>query len=381
MAMNLLSLVTQFLTPDMVRKIASALGLDRTSAQDAIGGSIPALMTGLAGAASEPGGVRQLSNVLAQQKSGWFDDIMSAIGGSGQRALTDSGSSMLSSLLGASNRNALVGAISRFSGLGQHAATPLLGMMAPVVMDTIAQQQGSARTLDPGKIANLLAGQKDNIAAAMPPALRGMLSGTGLLDSLGGAARSAGAMGGDAARASSYAARDVANTGQRVGRSASNNWLYWLLPAAALAALLIYIVAKPTEPVVSQQNTAASQQQNTAASQTTGVQSPTAAGIDVGKQLTDSVSGLRSTLGGITDAASAQAALPKLQESTTQLDKVNDMTQRLSTDQRKLVSGVAANELPGVNALFDKILALPGLPNQLKPVIEALRTKLTSLAA
>ena len=57
------------------------------------------------------------------------------------------------------------------------------------------------------------------------------------------------------------------------------------------------------------------------------------------------------------------------------------MTQRLSTDQRKLVSGVAANELPGVNELFDKVLALPGLPDQLKPIIEALRTKLTSLAA
>jgi len=380
MPINLPALVVRFLTPDVIGRIASALGIDRNMAQTAINAVVPSLLAGFGGVAAQPGGPQRLADAAAEQR-GTLGNFVGSLGTANQSSLIESGSSMLSSLLGASNRNALVGAISRFSGLGQHAATPLLGMMAPVVMDTIAQQQGSARTLDPDKIANLLAGQKDNIAAAMPPALRGMLSGTGLLDSLGGAARSAGAMGGDAARASSYAARDVANTGQRVGRSASNNWLYWLLPAAALAALLIYIVAKPTEPVVSQQNTAASQQQNTAASQTTGVQSPTAAGIDVGKQLTDSVSGLRSTLGGITDAASAQAALPKLQESTTQLDKVNDMTQRLSTDQRKLVSGVAANELPGVNALFDKILALPGLPDQLKPIIEALRTKLTSLAA
>ena len=381
MPINLPALVVRFLTPDVIGRIASALGIDRNMAQTAINAVVPSLLAGFGGVAAQPGGPQRLADAAAEQR-GTLGNFVGSLGTADQSSLIESGSSMLSSLLGASNRNALVGAISRFSGLGQHAATPLLGMMAPVVMDTIAQQQGSARTLDPDKIANLLAGQKDNIAAAMPPALRGMLSGTGLLDSLGGAARGAGAMGGDAARASSYAARDVANTGQRVGRSASNNWLYWLLPAAALAALLIYIVAKPTEPVVSQQNTAASQQQqNTAASQTTGVQSPTAAGIDVGKQLTDSVSGLRSTLGGITDAASAQAALPKLQESTTQLDKVNDMTQRLSTDQRKLVSGVAANELPGVNELFDKVLALPGLPDQLKPVIEALRTKLTSLAA
>ena len=380
MPINLPALVARFLTPDVIGRIASALGIDRNIAQTAINAVVPSLLAGFGGVAAQPGGPQRLADAAAEQR-GTLGNFVGTLGTADQSSLIESGSSMLSSLLGASNRNALVGAISRFSGLGQHAATPLLGMMAPVVMDTIAQQQGSARTLDPGKIANLLAGQKDNIAAAMPPALRGMLSGTGLLDSLGGAARSAGAMGGDAARASSYAARDVANTGQRVATSTSNNWLYWLLPAAALAALLIYIVAKPTEPVVSQQNTAASQQQNTAASQTTGVQSPTAAGIDVGKQLTDSVSGLRSTLGGITDAASAQAALPKLQETTTQIDKVNDMTQRLSTDQRKLVSGVAANELSGVNELFDKVLAFFGLFDQLKPIIEALRTKLTSLAA
>ena len=41
MATNLVSAVMQFLTPDMIAKIASALGIDRSIAQKAIGGAVP----------------------------------------------------------------------------------------------------------------------------------------------------------------------------------------------------------------------------------------------------------------------------------------------------------------------------------------------------
>ena len=128
------------------------------------------------------------------------------------------------------------------------------GMLAPVVMGTIAQQQGATSVADPSKIAGLLAGQKDNIAAALPAGFGSMLSGTGLLDSLGGAARTATAAGGDAARASASAARGVVDSGRRAATSASNNWLYWLVPAAALAALLIYFLS-PTGDRVAEQGT------------------------------------------------------------------------------------------------------------------------------
>src|SRR5262245_38067149 len=63
-------------------------------------------------------------------------------------------------------------------------------MLAPIVMGTIGQQQGT-RSFDAGGIANLLASQKDNIAAALPAGFSNLLGGTGLLDSLGGAARTA----------------------------------------------------------------------------------------------------------------------------------------------------------------------------------------------
>src|SRR5215472_767398 len=112
-------------------------------------------------------------------------------------------------------------------------------MLAPIVMGTIGQHQ-SASALDANGIANLFAGQKDNIAAALPSGFGSLLSGTGLLNSLGDAARTATAAGSEATRTATSAARAVSDTGQRAANAAaarSSNWLYWLVPIAAAAAL------------------------------------------------------------------------------------------------------------------------------------------------
>src|SRR5258705_13201556 len=80
MATNLISRVMQCLTPDMIAKIASALGLDRNVAQKAIAGAIPALLASFADVASSPNGARQLTNTLTQQ-SGPLESLKNLIGG------------------------------------------------------------------------------------------------------------------------------------------------------------------------------------------------------------------------------------------------------------------------------------------------------------
>jgi hypothetical protein len=278
---------------------------------------------------------------------------------------------MLSSLLGSRDQNALAGTISSFAGVGQGATGSLLGMLAPVVMGTIAKQQGMTTALDPGRIAGLLASQKDNIAAALPSGLSNLLRGTGLLDSLGGATRTATAAGNEAAWASASAARAVGDTGRRAAgaaASASNNWLYWLIPTAVIAALLVYYFAKPTEQVAQQQGT------------TIG-QSTMVSALDINKQVTDNLTSLRTTLGGITDAASAQAALPKLREVAAQIDKVDGLSRQLSAEQRKSLAGLVNPVMPTLNQLFDKVLAIPGVSDELKPAVDALKAKLAVLAA
>jgi Bacterial protein of unknown function (DUF937) len=365
MAINLVSLVMQFLTPDMIGRIASALGLDRTNTQTAIGAAVPGLLAGLSGVATQAGGAQKLVDAVRQQ-TGALGSFANMIGASGQSSLIEKGSQILSSLLGSRDQTALAGAVSKYAGLGQNASGSLLGMLAPIVMGTIGQQQGT-RSLDAGGIVSLLSSQKDNIAAALPAGFANLLGGSGLLDSLGGAARTAtaAAAAGQTARVTTSAARAIGDRGQR---AISLNWLYWLIPLLAILAVLIYLFARPTEQVVVQPGAPA-------------IPSLTVGGLDIRKEVTDSITNLRTTLTGITDAASARAALPKLQEVTAQIDKVDGLLGQLSPEQRRVLAGVVNPLMPSLNQLFDKVLAIPGVAELLKPTIDALRAKLTLLTA
>jgi len=365
MATNLVSLVSQFLTPDMIGRIATALGLDHNKVQSAIGGVVPALLAALNNTATQPGGAQKLADA-AKQQAGSLENFASVLATGGQSSLLEKGTQMLSSLVGGQNQNALTDAVAKFTGLGQSASGSLLGMLAPVVMGSIAQHLG--RGFDANSVAKLFASQKDNIAAALPSGMGNLLSGTGLLNSLGDAARTATATGSEAMRETS-ATRLVDAARQRgtTAAPATTNWLYWLLPLAAAAALLIYFAVRPTEEVVQQ---GMSQAQNTAVQ-----------GLDVGKQLASNIASVRTALDGVTDVPSAQAALPKLQEATAQIEKNGSEVGQLSADQRKLVAGLITPLMPAFNQLCDKVLAIPGVAEVLKPSVDTLKAKITALAA
>ena len=363
MATNLVSLVMQFLTPDMVGRIATALGLDRNKVQSAISGAVPGLLAAFNDVATQPGGAQRIADA-ARQQTGSLENFANVLAAGGQSSLLDKGSQLLSSLVGGRDQNALIGAISKFTGLGQGASGSLLGMLAPIVMGTIGQHQSATRALDANGIANLFASQKDNIAAALPSGFGSPLSGTGLLNSLGDAARTATAAGSEAASA----ARAVGQTGQRAAAAAtSSNWLYWLVPIAAAAALLVYFAVRPTEEVVQQGMNQA--------------QNAPAPGVDIGKQVANNIASVRTTLDGVTDVSSAQAALPKLKEATAQIDKTGGEVGQLSAEQRKLIAAVINPLMPTVNQLCDKVLAIPGVAEVLKPSVDTLKAKLTALTA
>ena len=364
MATNLVTLVMQFLTPEMIGRVATALGLDRTLVQSAIGAAVPGLLAVLSGVATQPGGAQKLVEA-AKQETGTLGKFADMLGGGGQSNFIERGSQLLTSLLGARDQSALVSAIGQFAGLGQAKSGSLLGMLAPIVMGTVAQQQG-AGGLNASSIGNLFASQKDNIAAALPGDFGKLLGGTDLLNSLGGAARSAASAGTQATRAAGSAASTV---GQRTGAAASTsyNWLYWFIPIVAIAALLVYFLTKPAEQVAQQGVTIA--------------QNLMVGGIDVSKQVTDSIANLRSTLGGVTDTASAQAALPKLRDATTQIDQIDALIGQMTPEQRKLLAGIVNPLMPTLNQLFDKVLAIPGVSEVLKPTIDLLKAKLALLTS
>lgn len=361
MAANLVSLVMEFLTPDVIGRIASGLGFDANKVQSAISAGVPGLLAGLSGVAATPGGPQKLVEA-ANQETGTPAKLASMMGDGGQSSVMARGSELLGSLLGGRDQDALTNAVGRFSGLGQGGGSSLLGMLVPLVMGTIAKQPGS---LNPNGMASLLASQKNNIAAALPSGFSNLLGGTGLLDSLGGAARDAAGAAGRAARTTGSEVYATGEAGRHAVSGTAARWL-WLIPIAAIIAALAYWFNGPAQQ---------------AGQPVASVQNLTVGGVDVGKQASDSLGSLRTTLSEVTDVASAKAALPRLQDVTGQIDKTDGMIGSLSADQRKAISDIVNPQMPAVNQLFDKVLAIPGVDEVLKPTIDTVKAKLATLTA
>ena len=374
MATNLVSSVMQFLTPDMVSKIARTLGIDPDVAQKVVSAAVPVILASFAGLAARPAGAQQLSQTLEQQRPDMLSQIASAIGGPDQKAIADTGSGLLSTLLGGGNLNGLSSAVGNFAGINQSAGKSVLGLIAPMVMGVLGQQQRSGG-LDANGLATLLASQKDQIAAAMPPALASIMGARGMLDGMLGrgadtastaAGRMSGTMSDMAMRTS-----QVANAAAR--RPLAASWPLWVLGLIVLAGLAWYFSGDRDKQVAEQTRGLFNKAPGDVATNT-----PSAA--DVSADLTASVKTARETLQGITDPASARAALPKLQQATDRLDKINSLAAQLPSGSRKELASQVEALMPALNRLCDQALANPQIAALAKPAIDALRVRLQMLA-
>jgi hypothetical protein len=383
MTASLVSVVMQFLTPDMIAKIASALGLDRSVAQKAIGGAVPALLSSLADLSSTPNGARQLTNAVAQQQPGSLEAIKGLIGSSGQNTLAETGSSLLSGLFGDGTLNTMAQSIGKFAGVDAGSGKAMLGMLGPVILGALGQQQRSAG-LDAGGLASLLNAQKGQIAAAIPPGLADHLSAAGLIDSATGGLRSgvaaASAAGSRVVSAAERTASGASQAAYAATSAASPQWPYWLAALVVLGGLAWFALGRPTghETVAELPRPAPAQ----SATATVGMAPAdlTVGGTNLANQVNSSVGALRSLLPGITDAASAEAALPKLQETTTQLNEIGKLATKLSPEGKSALAKLIAAATPTINQMCDKVLATPGVGAIAKPSIDELRGSLDTLS-
>ena len=80
---NLVSLAMQYLTPDVVNRIASALGVDKSAIGKAATAAVPALLGSFANAASTRDGASKLASTVGQQSAGILDFLLRRSEGQG----------------------------------------------------------------------------------------------------------------------------------------------------------------------------------------------------------------------------------------------------------------------------------------------------------
>ena len=343
MSETLISLASQYLTPEFLAKISSALGLDRSVISKACSAAVPALFGHFANLAATPEGARKLYGAVNQQNTNILSDVSSVLGGMGQQRPADSGLNSLRSLLGGSSLSGLAGALGKFAGLPSASASSLLGMLSPILM-AILGRQSAEQGLSSSGLAHLLETEKDHISAAMPSGFENLLR-----------------------------ASDVQRSIQRwpaAGRERSWGALPWILPLVALGLLGWFLFANRTSRVAEQTGPQKTQTQESAA----------VAGVDLKSSAQKAIDNVSTTLKEIKDEHSAQAALPKLQDAGSELDNVIRLSGQLPEAGKRALGDVAGAAQPAATQLFEKVLAIPGVKEVAKPQIDSLRAKLETLS-
>jgi hypothetical protein len=356
--MNLVDTIMKQLSGDVVQKLAGSMGESSDGIQKALGALVPTVLGGLGSVASQPGGGDKIFSAIAGIDDSLIGNFGKLVTGADSQQISQKGTDLLEGLLGKGMLGSLAGVLGTFLGGKTSLVTKLLPMIVPYVLGTLGRQ-AKAGGLDVGGLVKMLAGQKSNIAAAMPSGLSKALSGVQGLADISSFTKVA-------SEAVSSAARIAERTAASATQAASP--FKWIIPVAilGLAAFLGYRFWN----------------RNPAANPIPGA--------DAAKQVLDSDTTLAqdlkgyfdqmgTALNGITDASSAQAALPKLQEMSTKFDNLSGLYNKLPETARSgLNSTIQASEKT-LRAKVDEVLAKPGIGDILKPILDQIMSKIAAL--
>lgn len=220
MSVNLLEMLSNAVTPGLVKSLAGHLGESEVAVGSGLGSLLPALLGGLASKASTGSGASSVFSMLTDPKvdTGLLGNLGSLLGGGQSSTVTSVGTTLLSGLFGADKLGGLGSALGAISGLRPSSAGSLVALAAPMVFGFL-KKLVTERGLNAAGTASLLAGQKNFLANKLEPSLTaalGLGSPTSLLAGLVPAA----AAGGVAAA------------------SGLSRWLPWLIGLALAIGLL-----------------------------------------------------------------------------------------------------------------------------------------------
>lgn len=233
MAVDLIGLVSQYVTPKMIGQAAGAAGLDPTTAEELVGGAIPSVAAALASAAAAPGGAQKIADAVSNADP----DLLTKLSGAAaaaQNQIASDGAGKVSALIGDGALSSLAAALSTHSGADQPTARLTIGAVAQALIGALGQQDPSIWS-DGGAIGALFASQKNAIAAALPQDLAKSLGASGLLQGIG------------AAGAATVSSAAGAAAGQARVADASSGFPIWavvVIVLVVLAALYWFFVMK-----------------------------------------------------------------------------------------------------------------------------------------
>jgi hypothetical protein len=372
MDMNLVKLIMDQLTGGAITKLGSLLGTDEETTERAATAAVPSLLAALGRMASNDDGAKKLSSTLGALDTNAFGSITQMLGGN-TGSLLGKGTSLLSSLFGDSMVSGLASTLGRITGVNSSISKNLLGYLMPLVLGKVASQwknQGGT----PNALRSLFADQREHIDAALP-------AGFSLADIPGT----------DDVRGTTYS---TPRTREREPVTTSSP-AKWLLPLglALLAGLFLWQfvlrpradrdnqAARDTANVERTANTAA-RTANTEADRVTAMK-PVTDGIDVPSvavvrdDLTGLFNSLDTSFSNIRDAASAERALPALQDLNTKVDAMTQVFSRLPEASRAALRPALEEQVQMATEKANAVSSIEGIGANIKALIQEIISKIT----
>jgi hypothetical protein len=100
--------------------------------------------------------------------------------------------------------------------------------------------------------------------------------------------------------------------------------------------------------------------------------------VNIGEELTGLLQNAQSSLEGITDAQSAEAAVPKLNDINAQLEELSTPVGQLPEDAKKVLADVLRDRVTELKTLADRVTGQQGVGDVVKPALEPIMAKLDS---
>ncbi len=152
--------------PDVIAAASAKLGVPRPETAHGLQTSVAAIGAGLAKKTDDPSAIRQVFDLA----TGASHDVTGAP--DAPDAADTPGAKLLHLLFG-NNVNAVASPIAQAAGVRPELATTLLGMAAPIVLRVLGSHVRDAGLSAPA-FNTWLAGHRDSLLRAAPPALRGV---------------------------------------------------------------------------------------------------------------------------------------------------------------------------------------------------------------
>jgi hypothetical protein len=368
MSFNLIDLIKDQLSDQVMNHVSSMLGGDANQVSSAIGSAIPGLLEGLMNSGSDSTNANAMVNAINKQDDGILDNLSDLLGNSdSQSSLLSTGSDLLSSLLGNNALGTLASTIAGFSGLGRGTSKSLLGFLAPVIFSVIKRKLLGSGGLSVSSLMDMFSGQKDNIAAAMPSGFVQQLSASDTI-----------------ANTASSTVSEVNDVAEEA-TSTAGAWFARLLPLALLCGVAWFAYNQFSKSSIEipegttiPQSTTDTIIKDVLEPPKTIVQDQRVS-VNVKEELSVILGSVTNSLGSITDVASANEAIPQLNTATEKLGGLANILTKLPEAAREPVKLVISGGLPQLQALIDKVVAIPGVGPVIQPVTDGLLQKIALL--